>query len=174
MGVTPPDDTSMILYDDDVIYEFHADHILTTNLINRTMPLIRYRMSDVIEPSAHQPEDMPYLRINSLIGRSEAWLRLVNEHGVEDVLAPMTLSRPTTHGLLGSQIHVLSNTSFQIRARFDSSMTDAERDDALADLHPQFASILTQKGMSNVAFEVVAVDDLPVDPETGKFRLVVR
>jgi hypothetical protein len=53
-------------------------------------------------------------------------------------------------------------------------MTDAERDDALADLHPQFASILTQKGMSNVAFEVVAVDDLPVDPETGKFRLVVR
>ena len=174
MGVTGADDTSMVLYDDDIIYEFKTDHILTTNLINRTLPLIRYRMSDVIEPSADQPEDMPYLRINSLIGRSEMWLRLLNERGVEDVLAPMTLSRPTTRGLLGSQIQVLSNTAFQLRARFDSSMTRAEREDALADLRPQVASILSQKGMTNVAFEIVAVDDLPVDPATGKFKLVVR
>jgi phenylacetate-coenzyme A ligase PaaK-like adenylate-forming protein len=174
MGRSHADDTRMILYDDDVIYEFQKDHILTTNLVNSTMPLIRYRMSDVIEPSAQQPEDTPYLRINSLIGRFEMWLRFLNERGIEDVLAPMTLSRPTTRGLLGSQIQVVSNTEFLLRARFHASMTQEERDHALADLRPQVASILRQKGMSNVAFDIEAVDELPVDPATGKFKLVVR
>jgi phenylacetate-coenzyme A ligase PaaK-like adenylate-forming protein len=50
MGFANPDGRTMTLYDDALIYEFHDDHSIVTNLFNYTLPLIRYRMSDVLRP----------------------------------------------------------------------------------------------------------------------------
>ena len=44
---------------------------------------------------------------------------------------------------------------------------------ALAGLNARLQDILTQKDMPNVSFEVVAVDDLSVNPRTRKFQLIV-
>jgi phenylacetate-CoA ligase len=174
MGVSRGDDTRMILYDDDVIYEFQRDHILTTNLVNQAMPLIRYQMSDVIEPSGGDGlGEPPYLEIESLIGRSEMWARFVNERGVEDIVNPQSILRVSARGLLRCQIHLLSKQAFKLLVCLDASLTEPERDSALEEMRAQLAAIMAQKGMRNVAFEITAVDALDVDPTTGKFRLVV-
>ena len=43
----------------------------------------------------------------------------------------------------------------------------------MAGLRTRLAEILRHKRMDNVAFDIVVVDDLPVDPKTRKFRLIV-
>jgi hypothetical protein len=35
-------------------------------------------------------------------------------------------------------------------------------------------AILKEKEMDNVRFEITIVDGLPVDPKTGKFRLILH
>jgi phenylacetate-coenzyme A ligase PaaK-like adenylate-forming protein len=51
MGVSNADGATMTLIDDDLCFEFYADHSLITNLYNFTLPLIRYRMADVLRPT---------------------------------------------------------------------------------------------------------------------------
>ena len=44
----------------------------------------------------------------------------------------------------------------------------------LAAIEHRWREILAQKQLENVGFRVQEEEELPVDPKTGKFRLVVR
>jgi phenylacetate-coenzyme A ligase PaaK-like adenylate-forming protein len=127
MGASTPGGQTMILYDDDLIFEFMEDHSLITNLYNYTLPLIRYRMSDILRPVANSTVS-PYIEIESLIGRNE--------------LVP--------------------------------ALTAQQRTDALEALSQRLRQILSQKLMDNVQFEVVVVDQIPPNPRTRKFQLIVN
>jgi phenylacetate-CoA ligase len=87
MGVLGPQDLAMTLFDDDLIYEPFEDHTVVTNLFNFTLPLIRYRMSEVIR-RAHltwgsrvwwvEAKRCPCLSTKTVSGISSALLLLSN------------------------------------------------------------------------------------------------
>lgn len=68
LGMSNPDGDSMTLLDDNLIFEFYEDHSIITNLFNHTLPLIRYRMSDILRPIS--PAGAPRIIIQNLVGRT--------------------------------------------------------------------------------------------------------
>ena len=82
MGLTLPGSRGMSLLEDDLIFELHDDHTCVTNLFNYTMPLIRYRMDDVLVPDFDGPAHYPFTRIREVIGRHEDALVFTNRHGL--------------------------------------------------------------------------------------------
>jgi phenylacetate-CoA ligase len=173
MGVSGPNESDMVLYDDDLIYEFYEDHTLITNLFNYTMPLIRYRMSDVLRPKATGRQGLPYLVVDNLVGRTEVSPQFVNEAGVEDFISPHTINEIFVSGVERFQMHLLDKRSFRFLVCLSAALDQAQRRTALDGVQQRLREILARKGMSNVSFEVAVVDDLPVDPKTRKFRLIV-
>jgi phenylacetate-CoA ligase len=172
-GIANPDGQTMTLHDDDIIYEIFDDHILVTNLFNYTQPLIRYRMSDILRPVAQTNPASPYLVINSVIGRAEKVPIFTNRGGVDDFISPYTINGIFVPGITRFQMQVASKTKFTFKVVLDSSLDAAQRAEALAATERQLCEVLNRKLMNNVAFDVVPTDDLPVDPRTRKFHLVI-
>jgi len=173
MGTTKYDSTDIVLYDDDLLYEFFDDHTLVTNLFNRTLPLIRYRMADVIRPAYEDRSSEPYLTIRSLVGRSEVLPTFVNRSGEEDYISAITIAELFVAGIARFQMHLLSKTRFLLKVLLDRQLSRAQGDDAIEAMRRRLGGILRQKSLDNVEFDVQAVDDLPIDPVTRKFKLVV-
>ena len=67
------------------------------------------------------------------------------------------------------EFRLRDKTSF----RFLAVVDDEHAEPALAEARERLQAILRDKEMDNVQFEIERVAELPVDPHTGKFRLVV-
>jgi phenylacetate-coenzyme A ligase PaaK-like adenylate-forming protein len=172
MGSAMPGNDHIALYDDDLIFEINDDHCLVTNLFNRTLPLLRYRMADTLRPVAdHQQQ--PYLVIESLVGRNELQPVFTNRDGVEDFISPHTINEVFVKGLTRFQLHLLSATAFRFMVCLDAQLTSAEREQCCAGVKQRLQEILARKHMENVQFTVEVTDDLPVNPVTRKFQLIV-
>ena len=81
----------MVLYDDDLICEFHDDCLIVTNLFNFTLPLIRYRLNDVLQSRGTTWAGGPYLELEELVGRNEILPAFTNRLGQEDFISPHTI-----------------------------------------------------------------------------------
>ncbi|HEX7238009.1 MAG TPA: hypothetical protein VF405_13665, partial [Gammaproteobacteria bacterium] len=172
VGASPPGGDKIVIYDDDLMLEIERDHTLVTNLFNRTLPLIRYRMADVLRqiPSG---EHAPYLVIESLVGRNELQPVFKNRDGVEDFISPHTINEVFVAGVTRFQLHLTGDTSFRFLICLDASLGAAQRSAAAEAVAARLREILARKHMQNVQFEVILADDLPVNPRTRKFQLIV-
>jgi phenylacetate-coenzyme A ligase PaaK-like adenylate-forming protein len=173
MGFSTPGGKSMILYDDDLHYEFFQEHCLVTNLYNYTLPLIRYRMSDILRPVANSQLTTPYIEIESLVGRTEMMPMFINRDGAEDFVSPHTINELFVAGVTRFQMHLLSKTSFRFMVCLDSQLNPAQRAAAVTGMERCLRQVLDQKLMNNVTFDVIATDDLSVNPKTRKFNLII-
>ncbi len=174
MAVGCEGDEAMHLCEDDLIFEMHDDHTCVTNLFNRTLPLIRYRMDDILDLKASSGRRCPYRPINNLIGRMEQAPLFLNQQGIEDFISPILLVEFHAKNLRRFQIHILSPTSFLFKAVLETGITPVEREDAFRDIEAGLRNILHQKEMDNVSFEIEEAGDLPVNPKTRKFKLIVQ
>jgi len=172
MGASPPNGDKIVLYDHDLVFEFLPDHTLVTNLFNRTLPLIRYRMADVLRP-VPSGEHAPYLVIESLVGRNELQPKFKNRDGVEDFISPHTINEIFVAGVTRFQLQLTGENAFSFMICLDAAMTPEQRTAAVASVAGRLRDILARKHMENVRFDVVPVDDLPVSPRTRKFQLIV-
>jgi len=173
MGLTLPGSRGMCLLEDDLIFELHDDHTCVTNLFNYTMPLIRYRMDDVLIPDVDGPPHYPFTRIREVIGRHEDALVFTNRHGLQDFIHPIVIVEFIVRGLHSWQIMLLDQTSFIFRARFEPDRSHLEKQAIRRQIREKMSAILVEKEMDNVRFEIEEVETLPIDPVSGKFRLVV-
>lgn len=173
MGVALPDGDRMVLYDDELIFEFHDDHTLVTNLFNYTMPLIRYRMSDVLRVIPDDLSHVPYLIVDSLVGRSEISPAFENADGEVDFLSPHTINEIYVAGVRRFQMRLVGPTKFRFLICLERQLRPEQREAAVADTKQRLLEILDQKHMSNVDFEITVVDDLPVNRRTRKFQMIV-
>jgi phenylacetate-coenzyme A ligase PaaK-like adenylate-forming protein len=174
MGMTFPGVDGMHLMEDELLFEFGPDHTCVTNLFNHTMPLIRYRMDDVLVPAADGHSPFPYLRVEGVVGRTEDALVFTNRHGQRDFIHPIVLVEIVVPGLDAWQIIVEDAVSFRFRARLDPGLSAAGRDECLRLLQARLEAILSEKEMINVRFHIEEVEALTIDPRTGKFRLVLH
>jgi phenylacetate-coenzyme A ligase PaaK-like adenylate-forming protein len=172
MGGALPGSDELVLYDDDLIFECRDDHTLVTNLFNHTLPLIRYRMSDTLRPVATDAH-RPYLVVENLIGRNELQPVFTNRDGVKDFISPHTINEVFVRGVTRFQMHLTGDTSFRFLICVDKTLPPAEKAAATAGVETRLREILAAKRLDNVQFSVEEVDDLPVNPRTRKFQLIV-
>ena len=173
MGISKDPAAGMTLFDDELMYEMHEDHIVVTNLFNFTVPLIRYRMSDILRPMSTASSKLPYLEIESIVGRSEIVPMFTNDDGDTDFISPHVVVDIFVPGVLRFQLHWLGPTSFRFVACLDSGLTPAQRQGCVMGLQQQLQAMLDVKRMRNVKFDVELVEDLPVNTKSRKFQLIV-
>lgn len=172
-GIGAPGDSGMMLYDDDVIYDLHHDHSIVTNLFNYTLPLICYRMSDTLTPISTTSSTSPYRMMESLVGRVEITPKFINVDGVEDLVSPHTINEIHVPGVRRFQMRLIDNSAFDFLVVVDGDLNAQQVANAVAGVKTRLAEIFRGKRMDNVRFEVNVVDNVPVDPKTRKFRLIV-
>ncbi len=161
----------MTLTDESLFMEFRDDHSVVTNLFNYTMPLIRYRMSDILRPVS--PPGMHPVVVENLVGRSEMMPTFRNGDGKLDFISPHTINEVFVKGVTRFQMQITSDTSFNFPVCVDTGLTADERTRLTQTLATRLQQILQQKGLTNVRFETSIVDDIPVHPVTRKFQLIV-
>jgi phenylacetate-coenzyme A ligase PaaK-like adenylate-forming protein len=174
MAAGGPGPGGMSLCEDDLIFELHDDHTCVTNLFNRTLPLIRYRMEDILKPQPSPDTGATCRTIEDLVGRMEQAPVFLNRRGEEDFISPFIFIEFQAKNLRRFRIVIESMTSFRFLAVLEAGLTFAEREAAIHEIEAGLMDILHQKEMDNVRFRIEATDDLPVDPRTGKFKLIVR
>ena len=174
MGFSRADGKTMELYDDDLIYEIYDDHSVITNLFNTTLPLIRYRMSDIFRVVENDTSAEPYMLIHSLVGRSEIVPMFENRDGVEDFISAFTIIELFIPGVSRFQMRLSSKTSFQFAVCLNENLDEQGRTDAVAATQRRLKEVLSQKHMENVEFDVLVVKELPVNEQTGKFQLIIK
>jgi len=175
MGSSSPSESNIVLHDDDLIFEFYPDHSVVTNLFNYTLPLIRYRMADVLRP-IDAGRHAPYLVIESLVGRNELQPVFKNRDGAEDFISPHTINEIFVAGVTRFQLHLLGDAEFRFMVCLDSALDAEQRRAAVAAVAAvgqRLREILAHKRLDNVRFEVVPTEDLPVNARTRKFQLIV-
>ena len=172
MGANRPEYGCMHLFEDNLIFELKEDHTLITNLFNRTMPLIRYRMNDMLTSRSDHQGVLPFTAVQ-VAGRSEHTPTFLNEHGKEDFIHAIVIADLLIEGVRCLQLEVVDRTSFRLRICLERGLDASGRRNAMAASHQAFDELLAQKEMRNVSYQVEVADELPVDPKTGKFRLVV-
>jgi phenylacetate-CoA ligase len=172
MGVSNPDGETMTLTDENLIFEIFEDHTLITNLCNYTMPLIRYRMSDILRVVSEP--DARHIVINNLVGRMEQMPTFVNSAGAKDFISPHTINEVFVQGVTRFQMQITGPTSFRFPICVDATLNDAARSAAAAGVTARLREILLQKGLGNVTFEVPIVAEIPLNERTRKFQLIVQ
>jgi phenylacetate-CoA ligase len=172
LGISNPGTNTMTLMDDDLVFEFHDDHSLITNLYNFTMPLIRYRMSDILRPVS--APGARRIVIENLVGRTEQMPLFVNSAGARDFISPHTINEIFVDGVTRFQMQITGPSSFRFPICVDAGLDSEQRSAASAGVKARLAEILEQKGLGNVTFEVPIVADIPLNERTRKFQLIVR
>lgn len=174
MGMTLPNSDGMYLLEDDLIFELNADHLCVTNLFNYTLPLIRYRMDDVLVPDGNGRHPYPFTKIKELVGRYEDAIVLTNRHGLDDFIHPIVIVEFFVPGLDAWQVQIVDKTSFRFRIRFDSRLTADAKLAVREQVRLRLDALLREKDLDNVRFEIDELAELPIDAHSRKFRLVVR
>lgn len=138
------------------------------------MPLIRYRMADILRPVAHKTDPAsPYLEVESVVGRTESMPYFVNASGGEDCINPITIAEIFVAGVQRFQLQWLDKASFDFLVCFDPTLNTTQQGEAVAGMTERLQEILTQKQLGNVRFRVLPVAEIPVNPNTRKFQLIV-
>lgn len=171
MGYSNPDHETMTLADDNLIFELYEDHSVVTNLFNYTMPLIRYRMSDILRPVSD--EGVSPIVVESLVGRSEQMPSFLNSSGELDFISPHTINEIFVKGVTRFQMQISGETSFRFVVCVETGLSSDAQGLLIAAVEKRLQEILQQKGLGNVTFEVPIVEDIPVNPITRKFQLIV-
>ena len=139
--------------------------MIMTNLYNRAMPLIRYDMRDFVTRGT-RPEGASLDSILRVEGRVNDALPVRLADGSLDSLHPIVLSEFFVPG--ATKFQFVSESPSQVRIRY---LAAEERDDSV---QAAFARLLQLKGAeASTTVSLERVGELPVDPLTGKYRLVV-
>jgi hypothetical protein len=96
----------------------------------------------------------------------------VNRDGIEDFISPHTINEIFVSGVARFQLRLRSRTHFKFHVCLDAASNSASAE-VLRNLTARLQDILAQKRMDNVTFEIVVVDDLPLNRVTRKFQLIV-
>jgi len=145
-------------------------NLLLTNLYNYTQPLIRYQMHDEVVMN-QQPcgcgSPLPTMR--DLAGRQEEFLWFDNADGKRDYLHPIVLVELFVAGLKKFQVIQTQRNEMLMKV-----MVDGNQAAVLAALRQRMHEIFCGKKLdTTVKLNLEVVQDIPNDPQTGKYKLII-
>lgn len=169
VAVGTGDVDGLILRDDISIIELKDDHLLLTNLYNKTQPVIRYRINDYVKLKREADYDLPFDILDTVVGRDEFVIWFENKDGNMDFIHPLIFTDFYVNGLDKLQIVIKSKTSFDFLAIINSK----NKKQVKKQIEKKLDKILKDKNFANVKYKIIEVDELKVDKKTGKFRLII-
>jgi len=169
MGVGKNVYDGIYLMDDLALVEIKKDHALLTNLFNKTQPLIRYKINDFFEAKPDTCRKLPFTLVGNIVGRSETMLWLENNEGKMDFIHPIVIAEFYVKGLDKLQLVLKDKKSFD----FLAVIPDKDKERVVKKIKEELDRILLEKNFTDVQYQVKVVDNLSVDPKTGKFKLIV-
>lgn len=170
MGVGKKEYDGIYMMDDLVYLEIKKDHVLFTNLFNKTQPLIRYRIDDFFEIKSDENKLLPFTLVDNVVGRSESMLWLENNDGKMDFIHPIVIAEFYVKGLDKLQIAVKNKKSFEFRAVINSK----DKKKVKESIAKKLDEILLTKNFKNVKYEIKEFDNIDIDEKTGKYKLIVN
>jgi len=164
----------LMLMDDYVYTEIYENHCLMTNLFNKTLPLIRYKMSDKLI-STSTPSNAPpgFTFVENIVGREEQTPYFINELGKSDFIHFLTIHSLIFQNVLGYQMKLINEESFEVHVQLEDP-NSGNTDSVVSEVKAEFEKILSEKKMKNVTFSIKIIEKLWADPKTGKFKLVLK
>lgn len=181
MGADTVHDEGMYLFNDWNIVETldemdqpvdvnQSGRAVLTNLYNYTMPIIRYRMDDVLSIDRNpQGKTLPYDIITTIEGRAEDFLELGNGDQLASI-HPIVFVEFHVPGL--KQLQIIKKSSDYFIAR---TVMHCDAGQVIPETRHRLQQILDNCGLGDaVRFDIEVVDNIPNDPVTGKFRLIVN
>lgn len=155
--------------DDLAKIEVKKDHIIVTNLFNKTEPIIRYRVDDYVCLKEDTKKIYPFTLIDDIVGRDEFVIWFENETGDMDFIHPLIFTDFYVNGLDKHQIAITGKTSFEFRVVINSDDHEKVKKEITAKMN----KLLADKKFGNVKFTIKEFKDLSIDKKTGKFKLIV-
>jgi phenylacetate-coenzyme A ligase PaaK-like adenylate-forming protein len=148
---------------DQPVREGQTGNVVLTNLHNRPLPLIRYRMLDMADRGPDE-EEGPFSTVIRFHGRVNDALPILLDNGHHSTLSPVVLCGFAVRGVKKAKF-VLSTPN-----RIEVHYTGERNTDGV--VSDEFRKVLAASGAAR-AMEVVVrrVTELPVDSRTGKFRI---
>ncbi len=145
-------------------------NLFLTNLYNYTQPLIRYQLNDEIvinqEPCGC---GWPFPTIANLAGRQEEFLWFVTAAGKEEFLHPIVLVEFFVSGLRKFQFIQIQRNALLMKV-----IIAGNKEAVLTAISNRMNEILAGKELDKtVKLNVEVVEDIPNDPKTGKYRLII-
>ena len=170
LGVQEAGSPTMRLFDNDLIFEPGPDHTLVTNTVNRVLPLIRYRLDDVLVPAAPRDGER---RFHGIVGWMEQAPTFVNAVGERDRISFHTINELLIPNARRFQMRVTGPDRFRLLLELEAGADPTRTTMARLAAERALRAALAAKGLTNVGFAIELVDSIPVDPRTGKFKLIV-
>lgn len=145
-------------------------HAILTNLYNYVLPLIRYRMEDVLCMDRNPVnKKLPFEVIDGIEGRTEDFLQF-NTGGTNIAIHPIVFVEFHVQGM--RQIQVVKKRDDYFFARIS---LDDNHDGTIEAVRHRLQEILdNQQASGKVSFDIEVVEEIPNDPLTGKYKLVVN
>ena len=139
-----------------------------TNLYNYTQPLIRYDMNDRLILSNQTCKcGSCFPQVQQISGRQAELLYYQNNKGETQLFHPFNMAMFCVPGLIKIQMVQQSETHFLLKL----VLSDPNQKEAAI---KQMYKFLEENNMDqSVGFEIQLVEDIPSDPESGKYRLVL-
>jgi phenylacetate-CoA ligase len=145
--------------------------VLLTNLVNRTQPLIRYEITDLVTLAAGpDPAGTPFRRIADISGRSDDIVHLPAQAGGTIAVLPNRLRTPvaTVPGLRQYQIIAAPD-----HLRISVVLRDGAPPDIPRRVHAALHCALLDAGVAVPPITVTPVDGIPREPApSSKFKTV--
>lgn len=165
----------LMLYEDDTYVEIFDDHWLATNLFNRILPLIRYRLNDVLEQCEPPSQETPFRWIKCIAGRNDLPFELLNNDGDLEPVGPLSVAYMPLPPVTGLQLVIHDASDIQLRIVTPDDLTPIERELLLRNVRVALQNWLIGKRMDKyVHCEVIGVNQLETDPKSGKTKLILR
>jgi phenylacetate-CoA ligase len=144
--------------------------LLVTNLYNYTQPLIRYQLQDeLVLEDKPCPCGCPFPLIKSIAGRQEEFLWFKKPDGTMEYIHPIVIVEFFVPGL--EKLQVIQTEQNRLLMKV---IIHGNREGVVPAIRRRMAEILEGKGLERaVHFEVEVADEIPIDPVTGKFKLVI-
>lgn len=143
--------------------------VFVTNLINRTQPLIRMELSDLVTLSPERcPCGRPYPLIASIDGRADDVLRLPGRDGRTVAVHPLTLRSPLAGLPELRQYRIVHDAAgLTVEAVLAPGHGDAPRE-----IGRRLSAALADRGVTGTAVAVTPVEAIERHPGSGKAKLV--
>jgi phenylacetate-coenzyme A ligase PaaK-like adenylate-forming protein len=139
-------------------------HLLVTSLLNRTLPILRYRLDDLVTLSPEPcPCGRPFPLVAGLDGRSDDVLHLPGRGGATVTLHPLALRSPLASVAGLRQYRIVHERGALLVA------ADAE---VPASVARAVGGALERSGAGDVAVTVRRVEAIARHAASGKFKLI--
>jgi len=147
-----------------------SGRLILTNLYNYTQPLIRYEMNDELIPAEGRcPWGSPFPLVRGVAGRVEEILWFNRRDGGRDYVHPIALTGLCAPGAEKWQFVQTAPNALLLRLKIPGGAQTV-----VQQARDEIVGILRHKHLDEcVTVRTEVVDEIPNDPQTGKFRMVI-